>query len=255
MIKVSHEVPLSLLEDSRNFNDYDYALVHLFETQPEYLQFYKESVSRGRDVLLDNSIFELGKAFEAKSFVKWIEELKPTRYVIPDVLGNSKETIRNAEKWIKEYPDLPGESIGVVQGSNLFELTQCYLRIAELCDQIAICFHYPYYDQSDAGRALGRQNLIAWWLKMGVIKETKKHHLLGCSLPQEFAFYKNSNFIYSLDTSNPIVHGLKGIRYKEWGLPSKEKIKLVDLLEEKPSPRQLEDIYFNVEAFKKIISK
>lgn len=33
---VSHEVPLSLLEKSRSFNDYDYALVHLFEIYPEF---------------------------------------------------------------------------------------------------------------------------------------------------------------------------------------------------------------------------
>ena len=33
---ISHEVPLSLLEMSRWFNDYDYALVHLFEDYPHY---------------------------------------------------------------------------------------------------------------------------------------------------------------------------------------------------------------------------
>lgn len=37
---VSHEVPLSLLEKSRSFNDYDYALVHLLEIYPAYKQFY-----------------------------------------------------------------------------------------------------------------------------------------------------------------------------------------------------------------------
>lgn len=41
---VSHEVPLSLLEKSRTFNDYDYALVHLFEIYPAYKQFYIDSL-------------------------------------------------------------------------------------------------------------------------------------------------------------------------------------------------------------------
>ena len=57
-IKTSHEVPLSMLEQSRAFNDYDYALVHLFEKYPKYYDFFKKSIEMGRDVLLDNSIFE-----------------------------------------------------------------------------------------------------------------------------------------------------------------------------------------------------
>ena len=34
---ISHEVPKCLFEKSLDFNDYDYALVHLFDEDPEYL--------------------------------------------------------------------------------------------------------------------------------------------------------------------------------------------------------------------------
>ena len=54
---ISHEVPKCLFEKSLDFNDYDYALVHLFDEDPEYLEFYKNSLKNGRHVLLDNSIF------------------------------------------------------------------------------------------------------------------------------------------------------------------------------------------------------
>ncbi len=60
MIKISHESPLSMLDISRTYNDYDYALVHLFEKHPSYYQFFEDSLRQGRTVLLDNSIFELG---------------------------------------------------------------------------------------------------------------------------------------------------------------------------------------------------
>jgi hypothetical protein len=36
MIKVSHETPLCLLEDSRKFNDYDYCLPHLLDEEAGY---------------------------------------------------------------------------------------------------------------------------------------------------------------------------------------------------------------------------
>ena len=60
---VSHETPISFLDKSLRYNDYDYALVHLFETHPEYYSFFKRMLSMGREVLLDNSIFELKTAF------------------------------------------------------------------------------------------------------------------------------------------------------------------------------------------------
>jgi hypothetical protein len=252
-IKISHEVPLSMLEESRNFNDYDYALVHLFEEYPEYFQFYRDSVDMGRDVLLDNSIFELGEAFEASKFAYWITRLRPTRYVVPDVLGDGMETCRKLDEWFGNYAHVPGKAIGVVQGSTYEELTACYKGVDRACDEIAICFHYPYYEQTDIGRMVGRQNLIERWLEDGIINEEKNHHLLGCSLPQEFISYKDYKWIHSLDTSNPIVHGIKKIPYHNGCLLFKAKIKLADLMEHVPTREESKVIDFNVKSFRKLL--
>ena len=67
-ILVSHESPISILDHSVVYNDYDYALVHLFEKYPQYYDFFKKSLTRNREVLLDNSIFELGTAFDSDKF-------------------------------------------------------------------------------------------------------------------------------------------------------------------------------------------
>ena len=91
---ISHEVPKCLFRDSLEFNDYDYALVHLFDKDPEYLAFYKESVKKGRHVLLDNSIFELGEAYDNEQFAKWVDELRPTEYIVPDALEDADKTIK-----------------------------------------------------------------------------------------------------------------------------------------------------------------
>ena len=98
-MKISHESPLALLDQSRYYNDYDYALVHLFESEPTYLQFFKDSLAQGRKVILDNSIFELGTAFDTVKFLHWIRDLKPTEYIIPDVLEDALGTINNANIW------------------------------------------------------------------------------------------------------------------------------------------------------------
>ncbi len=123
---VSHETPVSFLETSRRYNDYDYALVHLFETNPEYYSFFKASKTLGREVLLDNSIFELGEAFDTKKFVKYVKELEPTYYVVPDVLENSQATMSSFHKFDLEYRELSGIKIGVVQSKTYQDIVDCY---------------------------------------------------------------------------------------------------------------------------------
>ncbi len=253
MIKISHEVPLVLLETSRRFNDYDYALVHLFEKNEEYFNFYKESLAMGREVLLDNSIFELGTAFDAKLFAYWIEKLKPTKYIIPDVWGDSKGTIKNIFNWRTRYDLLPGKKIGCVQGSTYEELDKCYEVAANYCDEIAICFHYSCYGDTLQDKMKGRQQLIKKWMKDGRIRRHMPHHLLGCSLPQEFSFYKDYPFITSLDTSNPIIHGMEFIRYDETGLEAKSKSLLAEFLNASLSAAQISAISYNIHSFKKIV--
>ena len=225
---VSHESPIEFLEESRNYNDYDYALVHLFETNPEYYSFFKVSKTLGREVLLDNSIFELGKAFDSKKFVKYIKELEPTYYVVPDVLENSQATMSSFHKFRLEYPDLPGLKIGVVQGKTYQELVDCYRYMAAMADYIAISFDYSWYHnvtESSANpqtkfytlekQSRGRRRLISMLQDDKIWDYNKPHHLLGCSLASEFKHYKWERSIRSLDTSNPVVAGIlnKSDRY------------------------------------------
>lgn len=261
-IKISHETPISLLEESLTFNDYNYCLVHLFETHPEYYNFYRRCVLEGKEVLLDNSIFELSKAFESKRFAYWVEKLSPDYYIVPDSLENYQETVNNYERFIKEYSRLPGKKIGVIQGKNYQELVDCYKSLLDLgVDKLAISFDYSYYNSLSPklnkleGWVKGRQSLIDNMLEDGIIDEKKEHHLLGCGLPQEFKYYnsKDYSFIKSLDTSNPIVSGVFKIKYQDHGLDDKPKMKLFQLIDLKLDEEQLEIVKCNIKKFKSFI--
>jgi len=268
-MKISHEVPLSLLHDSRKFNDYDYALVHLFEDIPEYYQFYEDAVKDGRHVILDNSIFELGEAFDSKKYFSWISRLKPTEYIIPDVLENAIGTMDNALDWKENYweplhqgsnPLTPNtKCIGVVQGKSYEDLVNCYQYLDTVInvDKLAISFDYSYYlkicphPNKWMGYTLGRIQTLTRLQEDGIINKDKPHHLLGCSLPIEFLFYREGfDWIDTIDTSNPIVHGLLNINYEPGGLVTKQSIKLVDLLKIIPVQIQRERIEHNVKYFK-----
>jgi hypothetical protein len=262
-MKISHESPLCLLDRSRGYNDYDYALVHLFETEPTYLQFFKDSLAQGRTVLLDNSIFELGTTFDPDKYAYWIKELKPTEYIIPDVLEDTLGTMDHALDWKEKYSDLPGKTIGVVQGKSYEHLVQCYDYLDNIIgvDKIAISFDYSYYlevcphPNKWMGYALGRVQTLTRLLNDGVINTEKPHHLLGCALPIEFMFYrKGFEWLESLDTSNPIVHALLDFGYEPGGLDAKKSIKLIELLNTpEPSVATMHTIRHNIQYFRSYV--
>ena len=98
---------------------------------------------------------------------------------------------------------------------------------------------------------LGRQKLLSELLNDGIIDTNKPHHLLGCGLPQEFIAYKDYKWIDSVDTSNPVVHGLNGVQYRPTGLDDKISTKLIEYMSEEVTDLQLEFIKGNIEQFRK----
>ena len=102
---------------------------------------------------------------------------------------------------------------------------------------IAISFDYSLYEKmfphpnQKVSWMLGRVQLLGILMNMCILNVDKPHHLLGTGLPQEGLYYRDYDWIYSMDTSNPVVHAIKGIRYKEGqGLWAKESQKLFEMI-------------------------
>jgi hypothetical protein len=260
-MKIAHEAPLSIVREVDSLTDYSYFLVHLFEESPEYLQWAKEVVASGRENILDNSIFELEEAFDADKFAKWVEVIKPTYYIVPDALEKKDQTIEQYANFMMKYPDLPGKTIGVVQGKSYPEIVECYKFMSKSCDKIAISFDYSFFEQWYPKEKTkyhkwmkGRQRLLKMLLSEGIIDTSIPHHLLGCGLASEFSNYRDYKWIDSIDTSNPVVAGIKGQRYEyqdgSWGLNDKPTQKLFTMINESVDPDTKELILFNIEKFK-----
>jgi hypothetical protein len=270
-INVSHESPISILEESMEYNDYGYALVHLFETHPQYYRWFKDMRTQtNTPVLLDNSIFELKKAFDADKYYEWVEKLQPNYYIVPDVLESGVDTIQKWKDWVVNYNDnTDALRIGVVQGRDWNELVKCYNFMKDRADYIAISFDYSYYlhtgvvedDWADTTLmkfCTGRKRFIHQLIDEGIWCWDKPHHLLGCSLAKEFRYYVDNNIhnIHSVDTSNPIVAGIKGKKYNDvFGLPNKPKTLLADLIDHQVTAQEMECIKYNTDMFKKILNR
>ena len=259
-MKRFHEAPIHIFKEVQQLTDGDYALVHLFETNQEYYRMFEKAVADGREVILDNSIFELGTAFDSERYAAWINMLKPTWYIVPDCWKNSEETIRMFNEFVDEYPTLPGKRIGVAQGNTIEEVTRSYKAIEPFCDMIAFNLdfasmvkpefnHLPYCVKMSLGRAY----VLSKLRNNGIINTDKPHHLLGCGVPQEMMWYSRIwRWLYSVDTSNPIVHGLFGDKYDPQipGLEHKLSIKMCDLIHVPVSDEALSCILENISDFK-----
>jgi len=266
MIKVSHESPIALLEKSLEYNDYQYCLVHLMEEQPEYAEWFLEkykAMHPDGEILLDNSIFELGHSFDPQKYIDWIRKINPNYYIVPDVLEDADGTMESWEKFTSDYIGRPEcMRIGAVQGKTWSEISECYKFMSDKADYIAISFDFSYYQITANGEtklekfAYGRQHLIERLVREGLWNFKKPHHLLGASLAREFAYYPGKYNIRSIDTSNPVVAGLLGYRYNgDHGLNHKPSQLLADLIAAKPDEDQVEDIMYNTKMFKHIVNR
>ena len=256
---ISHEVPINLFEESKKFNDYDYCLLHLTYSHPEYKKYYMDAGKSGRTWIMDNSLFELGDALTNDQLAAAVEEMRPTWYIVPDCLHNKDITIGRFRAFKEIHPGLPGICIGVVQGSTVEEMDECYKFMSEHADKIAIPFDSKSFEcYSESPDILekwcqGRQAYIQHLVDTGLWNNNKPHHLLGCSYAKEFAnrLYREIS-IESCDTSNPVVAAIHYLPYGEMGLTTKPSVKLCNLIDYELSEIQQNILQHNVSTFRRI---
>jgi len=234
-MKISHEVPICLLEDSLDFNDYQYCLPHLLDQDEDYKNFFYKVKQEGVYTIMDNSLHELGHAYDRSRLLYWINELKPNEFIIPDVWQDTNASIVNAREWVQVKLPKGVTKVAVVQAQNFLDAVVCYQTYKDLgYEKIAFSYGVEYYlDHSNhpnqnLAKALGRIEVVSRMYNMGLIQPNDRVHLLGCQVPQEFSWYKNADFIETIDTSNPIMATIDGIQYGRNGLLEKPKANMND---------------------------
>lgn len=262
-MKISHEVPQCLLEESRNFNQYDYCLPHLMDENEEYKNFFLKSKELKREIYLDNSLHELSFPYKKDRLLYWLEQLQPSCFFVPDYWEDKTRSIVSAREWIplqKHYPNIT--FIAVVQAKDIHEAAECYRIYKDLgYKKIAFSYGASYYKDlyneeddfnGDHRKMWGRIYVIKKLHEIGIINKTDRVHLLGCQLPQEFKHYDNIPFIESIDTSNPVMSTLDGVKYSEIGLFEKPKSNMNNNFNIKKEDINLELLNYNIKMFKKI---
>ena len=258
-ITISHEVPFCLLEKSREFNDYDYCLPHLMDENEEYRDFFYKSKEMGRYIVMDNSLHELGEAYDSDRLIYWINEIKPDEFIVPDVWEDAKLSIGNAKQWAQVKLPEGVLKVAVVQAKNTWEAEDCVQAYKNLgYKKIAFSYGAEYYHtmcphpNKDLGKAIGRYMVVHKLYNNKTLTMFDRVHLLGTASPIEFGMYKNIECIESIDTSNPIMAAIGEMPYTKMGLYMKPIANMnkyqdmsIDFLNE-------DLVEYNVEMFRKI---
>jgi hypothetical protein len=227
-IKISHEVPFCLLTESREFNDYDYCLPHLMDENEEYRVFFLNSKNIARYIIMDNSLHELGEAYNSDRLMYWVNKLEPDEFIVPDVWEDYAASVRNAKQWATVKMPANTTKVAVVQAKNIHEAMLCTQAYKDLgYKKIAFSYGASYYNDicphpnKDLGKAIGRYMVIYDLYKQDVLSMFDRVHLLGTASPIEFGMYKNMPFIESIDTSSPIMAAIGEMPYTKMGLHMK----------------------------------
>ena len=260
-MKISHELPLSLMHNAYKWNDYDYCLPHLIDKYDQYRIFFQKSRLDKRFIIMDNGLFE-GVEHTTEDLLDKINLVRPNVFVVPDAWNDANATLVNAKSWIINYKKGLPEGVNlmaVCQGKDMTELITTYQTLVDLgYTHIAFNHSSIAYQQECSGMnslkaaMYGRMEFIRRLVQSGTIRETYYHHLLGCSLPQEFMSYGDWKFIKSVDTSNPILVGAEGGKYTNSGMTWKPKEKLEHYFEMNLEDK-MENIIFNVDKFRSFI--
>ena len=225
-IQLSMEVPTGLLEELPYLTDFDFVLTHNCEEFPEYLEHYKFMVESGREVILDNSVNELGEPCSLDRMNKVVKDLHPTYIVPPDHLNNMDHTL----SILNEAIDLWGRDrlIPVLQGETLEDIVDCArvykevynFKIVSVPYDITLA-HRSKLPESDTNRAtlseLGKRRVDC----LNTLKDRdikfNRYHLLGFNTLSEFVHYTTDKYWLSkrmsIDTGAPITNALHDRRF------------------------------------------
>lgn len=260
MIKVSHELPLQLLDKSKEWNDYEFCLPTYWFKSDKYKNHFNQAKLDKRFIIADNGLFE-GDSFTEEQLIEFVYEVQPDIFVIPDVWNDAILSLRNAKRWMGMKESLPKDTklMAVIQCTDYGIGSLLYSQYIDLGVE-AIAFNHSStayqdffpHENLSVSKMMGRIYFINQLKKNNIIQKHVHHHLLGCAIPDEFKYYgKGYEFINTLDTSNPVVWGCKKVDYNELITSiEKPKEKIEEFFDKDLDYKQVELIFNNIKTFK-----
>ena len=177
MIKISHELPLSLLSYSSDWNDYEYCLPHLLDKHADYRQFFLDTKERDRFIIMDNGLFE-GVKHTTQDLLEKIDLIEPNIFIVPDEWNERDITAKNAKHWTQYKLPFKTKLMVVLQGKTVNEIHTLYQQCVDL-GYTHFAFNHSSVVYQELGgsenvlanQSVGRVLLIEYLITQKLIKD------------------------------------------------------------------------------------
>jgi hypothetical protein len=244
-MKLSLEIPTSLLEAVTPLTDMDFALAHRVLEDTAYARHYA-SRPHGRELILDNSMHELGYPLAYRQLWDAATIVRADYVVTPDRLGDPGFTLRQYLETGKMLR--AGFKVAVVMAGETLEERMRFAALVRDADMLCMPYREPRLDWWNELFSGGRE--VLW----------NRVHLLGVSslaeLKEWFPIVDQHLLVrFSVDTSKPLKAGLVGRRIDDGaslrGIPVSSK----ELLGMTATPEQLALIKENIGHVRKVLRR
>jgi hypothetical protein len=199
MIKLALEMPVTYLDLWNPLCDLDFVLAHKVLEDRAYAQYF---VNRppGRELILDNSMHELGKPLSVSALREAAEAVRADYVVAPDELGQPRKNIDWFHETVEALSDYADVAV-VLAGRDPVE-RDWYLQEVSGADMLCLPFREPRL----VWFALHTDFIVTHWNRI---------HLLGVSSPGDLEGFacrarEHSEIDWSIDTAKPIKWGYAG---------------------------------------------
>jgi hypothetical protein len=238
-MRLALEIPTAHLPRLTPHTDLDFALAHRVLEDPEYAFFYAER-PRGRELILDNSMHELGTPLPVNRLYEAARRVRADYVIAPDKLGDPLWTLDQLQR--TSYAMGAHFKIGVVMcGRNPTERGE-FLR--KSIGAAMLCL--PYREDR---LSWFREQKPAWWNRI---------HLLGASSLTELSAWTreveaHGKMNFSVDTSKPIKAAFVGRRLDDGGSLRGIPISSKALLGMRGTEAELELMVQNINILRKVL--
>lgn len=225
-IKYAVGAPISMMDELCPLGQIELCFTHqLLDKFSKYKQYYFDAKKKGKFIILDNGIMELGYSMTTEDLLTVSSELEPNLVTPPEILNDGHSTLKLTHEFIKTFEKsglYPSTKIlGVSHGATLKYWCNSFQELLQIpqVGRIGVPYDVPFdvfTSTKDKKKILEkfviRRVELCQWIADNY--PNSSIHLLGLAHPSELPFQVKHKFIESIDTSLPVMSAINGIRYE-----------------------------------------
>lgn len=181
----------------------------------EYVRNYLEARRRGDYVILDNGACE-GQLADSSFLFDMAHKIKPNEIVIPDTLGDYRETIKQARAFIADYSTTSYKYMAVVQGRTMGDFQRCATQFLSM--EAITSIGIPRHMMTTLNAFAARIDL-ANWIERKMPKRFEMH-FLGANamwLGEIPSVTKYAPHVRGIDSSLPYTYTINNLELEKLG--------------------------------------